>query len=130
MVLIIESEIVPRLLYQAKFQAAGFETIAVGSGQEALAVVQRQKIDIVVMDLFAKTYRSLEIMEALVTTKPQLPILLDAAIYDFWKHAHENIREVYAALTPDLKVLLDETNRLIGKKAPIRMEAQQQYWED
>jgi CheY-like chemotaxis protein len=77
-VLIVESEIVPRLLYQAKFQSAGFEVIAVGSGKEALAVLQRQRIDIVVMDLFSKTYRSLEIMEAMIAAKPQLPILPDA----------------------------------------------------
>jgi hypothetical protein len=44
-VLIIESEIVPRLLYQAKFQTAGFE--------------------------------------AMLATKPKLPILANAAIYDF-----------------------------------------------
>lgn len=53
----------------------------------------------VVMDLFAKTYRSLEIMEAMISAKPKLPILPDAAIYDFWQHAHENIKEVRAKLT-------------------------------
>ncbi len=129
-VLIIESEIVPRLLYQVKFQSAGFETIAVGSGKEALALLYGQKIDIVVMDLFAKTYCSLEIMEAMIAAKPKLPILADAAIYDFWHHAHENIREVYAALAPDMKALIDEAKRLIGNTPQLRIEAQRQYLEN
>ncbi len=116
-VLIIESEIVPRLLYQAKFQTAGFETIAVGSGKEALVVFQRHLIDLVVIDLFAKNYRSLEIIEALLETKPKLPIIANTAIFDFWKHAHEHIEEVYAALTPDLKVLVEEAKRLVGRNA-------------
>jgi DNA-binding NtrC family response regulator len=114
-VLIIESEIVPRLLYQAKFQTAGFEVIAVGSKKEALAILQRHIIDLVVIDLFAKNYRSLEIIEALWQTKPKLPILANAAIYDFWKHAHEHIQEVYAALTPDLAILIETAKRLAGK---------------
>ena len=90
-VLIVESEIVPRLLYQAKFQTVGFETIAVGSRKEALAVFQRHIIDLVVIDLFAKNYRSLEIIHALLEAKPKLPILANGAIHDFWKHAHEHI---------------------------------------
>ncbi len=116
-VLIIESEIVPRLLYQAKFQTAGFEVIAVGSPKEALAVLQRHIIDLVVIDLFAKNYRSLEIIEALWQTKPKLPILANAAIYDFWKHAHEHIQEVYAALAPDLAILVETAKRLAGRSA-------------
>jgi DNA-binding NtrC family response regulator len=116
-VLIIESEIVPRLLYQAKFQTAGFEVMAVGSKKEALAVLQRHIIDLVVIDLFAKNYRSLEIIEALLETKPKLPILASAAIYDFWKHAHGHIQEVYAALTPDLTILVEAAKRLPGRSA-------------
>lgn len=116
-VLIVESEIVPRLLYQAKFQAAGFEAIAVGSKKEALAVFQRHIIDLVVIDLFAKNYRSLEIIEALWETKPKLPILTNAAIYDFWEHAHEHIQEVYAALTPDLAILVEAAKRVAGRSA-------------
>lgn len=116
-VLIIESEIVPRLLYRAKFQTAGFEVIAVGSQKEALAVLQRHFIDLVVIDLFAKNYRSLEILEALWETKPKLPVLANAAVYDFWKHAHEHIQEVYAALTPDLAILVEAAKRLAGRSA-------------
>ncbi len=116
-VLIIESEIVPRLLYQAKFQTAGFEVFAVGSQKAALAVLQRHIIDLVVIDLFAKNYRSLEIIEALWKMKPNLPILASAAIYDFWKHAHEHIQEVYAALMPDLKILVETAMRLAGRSA-------------
>jgi DNA-binding NtrC family response regulator len=116
-VLIIESEIVPRLLYQAKFQTAGFEAIAVGSGKEALAVLRRQIIDLVVIDLFAKNYRSLEIIQALLEMKPNLPILANGAIHDFWKHAHEHIKEVYAALTPDLNILVEEAKRMAGRDA-------------
>jgi DNA-binding NtrC family response regulator len=116
-VLIIESEIVPRLLYQTKFQAAGFEVIAVGSPKEALAVFQRHIIDLVVIDLFAKNYRSLEIIEVLLTMKPKLPIFANAAIYDFWKHAHEHIQEVYAALMPDLTILVEAAKRLAGRNA-------------
>jgi DNA-binding NtrC family response regulator len=116
-VLIIESEIVPRLLYQAKFQTAGFDAIAVGSKKEALAVFHRQIVDLVVIDLFAKNYRGLEIIETLWKTKPKLPILANAAIYDFWNHAHEHIQEVYAALTPDLTILVEDAKRLAGRSA-------------
>jgi len=121
-VLIIESEIVPRLLYQAKFQTAGFDTIAVGSGKEALAAFQKHIIDLVIIDLFAKNYRSLEIIRVLLEIKPRLPILANGAIHDFWKHAHEHIKEVYAALTPDLNFLVGEAKRLIGRdvRAPIQ----------
>jgi DNA-binding NtrC family response regulator len=118
-VLIIESEIVPRLLYQAKFQTAGFASIAVGSRKEALAVFQRHIIDLVVIDLFAKNYRSLEIIQALLETKPKLPILANGAIHDFWKHAHEHITDVYAALTPDLNIQVEEAKRLVGREARL-----------
>jgi hypothetical protein len=36
----------------------------------------------------------LEIIEALWEMKRK-PILASAAIYDFWKHAHEHIQEIY-----------------------------------
>jgi DNA-binding NtrC family response regulator len=116
-VLIIESEIVPRLLYQAKFQTAGFETIAVGSRKEVLAAFQKHIIDLVIIDLFAQNYRSLEIISVLLEAKPRLPILANGAIHDFWKHAHEHIKEVYAALSPDLNFLVAEAKRLIGREA-------------
>jgi DNA-binding NtrC family response regulator len=116
-VLIVESEIVPRLLYQTKFQTAGFETIAVGSRKEALAVFQRHIIDLVVIDLFAKNYRNLKIIHALLAAKPKLPILVNGAIHDFWKHAHEHIKEVYAALSPDLNFQVEEAKRLVGRDA-------------
>jgi DNA-binding NtrC family response regulator len=126
-VLIVESEIVPRLLYQAKFQAAGFEAIAVGSKKEALAVFQRHIIDLVVIDLFAQNYRSLEIIEALWETKPKLPILANAAIYDFWKHAHEHIQEVYAVLTPELKILVEDAKRLAGYSSKLDVRTQSSF---
>jgi DNA-binding NtrC family response regulator len=123
-VLIIESEIVPRLLYQTKFQTVGFEAIAVGSRKEALAAFQRHIIDLVVIDLFAKNYCSLEVIQALLEIKPKLPILANGAIHDFWKHAHEHIKDIYAALTPDLNTLVEEAKRLVGHPSKLDVRTQ------
>jgi hypothetical protein len=60
-------------------------------------------------------------------TKPKLPILANSAIYDFWKHAHEHIQEVYAVLTPELKILVEDAKRLAGYSSKLDVRTQSSF---
>ncbi|HYW41640.1 MAG TPA: response regulator [Bryobacteraceae bacterium] len=54
---------------------AGFESLVAGSGKDALSIVSRQSVDLLITDLFLPEQKGLETILALRMSSPSLPII-------------------------------------------------------
>ncbi|MGH7598559.1 MAG: response regulator, partial [bacterium] len=84
-VLVIEDAADLRLLYRLELELEGYEIIAVGSGNEGLEVLAREKIDAVVLEFLLPHFGGLQLMDDILSRQRYLPIIINTG-YDQLRH--------------------------------------------
>ena len=78
-VLVVDDDKNTRRLFQAVLQSAGYRVFAAGDGEEALAVMDREFIDLVVLDIMMPNMDGYEFTKILRECNNNLPILMVSA---------------------------------------------------
>lgn len=83
-VLVVEDEELNRDLCVRRLQRKGFQVTAVPSGEEALAILQEESFDVVLLDHMMPGLSGLEVLKALRLhwTPQELPIIMVTAVAD------------------------------------------------
>lgn len=84
-VLIIDDEAHLRLLYRLELELEGYEVLEVGTGYEALCLLEQEKIDAVVMDLYLPDIKWQQLMDELLAQPQRVPIIINTA-YERWRN--------------------------------------------
>lgn len=84
-VLIIDDEAHLRLLYRLELELDGYDVLEVSTGNEALNLVDQEKIDAVVMDLWLPDMLWPQLLEQILARQPQVPIIINTA-YEQWRY--------------------------------------------
>lgn len=112
-ILLVEDETNLRLRYRMELALEGYEVINAGSGREALGVLQREKIDAVVLDLRLPDFHGLQLLEEMLMRQHDLHIIINSA-YD---HFREDFRswgaDAYVVKSSDLSPLKQALARLL-----------------
>lgn len=74
-VLIADDETMVRSMLREVFRTAGFQTIEVGNGEEALRLLEEHEVDLAVMDLIMPETEGLETIIQLRKLYPNLKII-------------------------------------------------------
>ena len=83
-ILIVEDDVSIRLLFSEELRADGFETYMAANGFEALEIVGKVPINLVILDIKMPEMDGIETLRHLKTWKPELPVILCTA-YDEYK---------------------------------------------
>jgi DNA-binding NtrC family response regulator len=78
-VLIIDDEEVLREVLQAVLQREGFETIAAGSGEEGLHLLDHEEVDLVILDLMLPGMSGMETLRSIKDENADLPVIIITA---------------------------------------------------
>ncbi len=78
-ILIVDDEASLRQTLARILQRAGFEVTTTGAGGEALALLSQQLFDLVYLDLRMPDMNGLEVLKAIHTRFPELPVILFTA---------------------------------------------------
>lgn len=104
-VLIIDDEAHLRLLYRLELELDGYDVLEVSTGNEALNLVDQEKVDAVVMDLWLPDMPWPQLLEQILARRPQVPIIINTA-YEQWRNDfHSWGAEAYVVKSADLSDL-------------------------
>src|ERR1035438_8089793 len=129
-ILIVDDDPGQRSLLDSFLRSQGFETVTVGSGEEALKVLSTGSIDMMISDVRMPGLSGLETMHRARQEHAVLPILLVTAYADI-REAVGAMRDGalnYLAKPIDLYELLTTVQQAIGitKTAPLKFNADKQ----
>lgn len=73
--LVIDDDAHTRALFQAALEAAGYRVLVAGSGQEGLHLLQAQRVDVILLDVFMPEMDGLELIPRLHASYPASKII-------------------------------------------------------
>jgi DNA-binding NtrC family response regulator len=133
-VLVVDDDVGMRDMLAARLTTRGFRIMTCGSGAEAIEMIQRDDLEVVVSDVNMKSMDGVELCKRVLEHRPQLPVILitafgsmDLAIqairagaYDFLPKPFE-IDQLVLAIERGVTLarLKDEVQRLRRAVAPL-----------
>ncbi|NUO83693.1 response regulator [candidate division KSB1 bacterium] len=119
-VLIVDDEAHLRLLYRLELELDGYEILEVGTGNEALNLLEQEKIDAVVMDLRLPDMPWHLLMDELLARRQHVPIIINTA-YEQWRHDFRTWgAEAYVLKSSDLSELKQAVARYAAPNANVK----------
>ena len=87
-VLVVDDDLTLRDMYQIRLEAEGYKVLVAGDGEEALEIIQKQKPDIILLDIMMPKMNGYDVLEKLKQnpeTKTIPVLILTALIQDLNK---------------------------------------------
>jgi len=91
-ILIVDDEEHIRYLYSEELSEAGYEVITAGSGYKLVETIEKEKPDLVVLDIKMVDYNGLDLLQDIRNKVYDLPVILCTA-YDTFK---EDVKSIAA----------------------------------
>lgn len=91
-ILIVDDEEHIRYLYSEELSEAGYEVITAGSGYKLIETIEKEKPDLVVLDIKMVDYNGLDLLQDIRNKVYDLPVVLCTA-YDTFK---EDVKSIAA----------------------------------
>ncbi len=113
--LIVDDEESIRLLYQQEFADEGYHVLLASSGEEALKVLEKEPVDLVILDIRMKEMSGLEALQHIVKEKKNLPVILCSAYSSYQDDFSSWLADAYVIKSSDLTELKEEVKRLLEK---------------
>lgn len=113
--LIVDDEESIRLLYQREFSEEGYGVTLASSGEEALEILEKEPVDLVILDIRMKKMSGLEALQRIVKEKKNLPVVLCSAYSSYQDDFSSWLADAYVIKSSDLTELKDEVKRLLKK---------------
>lgn len=113
-VLVVEDEDSLRLLYQQELTDAGFNTITVDSGEDAINKVDSSDIDLVVLDIRLGGMNGLEALEGMLAKRRNLKVIINTAYTSYKDDFSSWLADAYLIKSSDLSELKTTINKLMN----------------
>lgn len=101
-ILIVDDEANIRLLYEKELRAEGYETLLARDGNEALAKVKQDDIDLVLLDIKMPGMDGLDLLNRIMNINPQMPVVLNSAYASFKDNFSTWSADAYVVKSSDL----------------------------
>jgi len=116
-ILFIEDEANERLLYTEELKKDGYEVLAAANGREGLAVVEKEDIALVVLDLHMPEMDGLETLGRILTRKRNIPVIIYTAFPQYKDNFISWAADAYLQKSFDLTALKSKIKEILDKKA-------------
>lgn len=81
-ILVVDDEAPVRAMIGAALEPEGYEIIPAASGSQALEILRRQAIDLVLTDIVMQDGNGIALLERIRSNQPHLPVVMVSAIHD------------------------------------------------
>ena len=114
-ILVVDDEPGLRLLYAAELADEGYQVVTAENCSEAAATLEKESIDLVVLDIQIKQESGLEMLQKIVKERSGLPVILCSA-YNCYKDDFASwLADAYIIKSSNLNELKQEIARLLKK---------------
>ncbi|HSG28298.1 MAG TPA: response regulator [Candidatus Krumholzibacterium sp.] len=115
-ILIVDDEVNVRRLYSEELESEGYETILAENIGEALAAVQDQSPDLIILDIKLGEESGIDALMEIVERDKKLPVILNSA-YSVYKDNFQTwAADAYIVKSVDLEPLKEKIRELLKGK--------------
>ena len=82
-ILVADDEMSIRLLYSEELREEGYEVFTASNGREALEVVEKEPLDLIILDIKMPEMNGIEVLRRIKEQHPNLPVLLSSAYSEY-----------------------------------------------
>ncbi len=115
--LVVDDESSIRLLYSEELTDEGYEVVTAGTPSEAVAKLQEEEFDLMVLDIKLKNESGLDLLQKIVKDRHNLPVILCTAFSCYRDDFSAWLADGYVVKSGDLSELKDEIRKALAKKA-------------
>jgi CheY-like chemotaxis protein len=121
-ILIVENDDNQRLLYREIFEEEGYRVVEARDGREALARVEADPPNVVVLDINMPGMDGLHTLARMHDLNPRLPVILNSAYAEYKDQFVSWIADAYVIKSSDTKELKDAVRLVLARRAakPLR----------
>ncbi|MGH7799614.1 MAG: response regulator [Thermodesulfobacteriota bacterium] len=115
-ILVVDDEPNIRLVYREVLSDGGYEVLEAESAKETFEILNREPIDLVVLDIKLRSESGLDVLQRITNEFPNLPVVLCSAYVSFQNDYTSWLAESYVVKSSDPEELLLEVNKVLRKK--------------
>jgi CheY-like chemotaxis protein len=119
-ILVVDDEPNIRLVYREVLSDGGYEVLEAESGKEAFEILNREPIDLVVLDIKLRSESGLDMLQKITNEFPNLPVVLCSAYVSFQNDYTSWLAESYIVKSSDPEELLKEVDKVLSKKGEVK----------
>ena len=118
-VLVVEDDRDLRQLFARVLQRSGYETLEAGDGQQALEVLEREYVDVIISDIMMPVMDGYELVRSLREADMKMPVLMITA-----KDAFDDMRRGFLSGTDDYMIKPVNVNEMVLRVGALLRRAQ------
>ena len=113
-ILIVEDEENLQILYQQEISELGYNVLTTDSGEEALSILAKEDIDLVVLDIKLKGMNGLEALEDMLLKNRNLKVVINSAFASYKDDFSSWLADAYVIKSSDLGELKTAVAELLA----------------
>jgi len=115
-ILIVEDEQDIRYLYALELKEAGYAVETAADIEEAVAILQRDSIDLVLLDIQLGQENGLDLLQEIISTKDDLPVVLCTAYSSYKEDFSSWLADAYVVKNSDLSEMKETIHQVLVKR--------------
>ncbi len=119
-ILVADDEMSIRLLYSEELKEEGYEVYMASNGREALEVVEKIPLDLVILDIKMPEMDGIEALRQIKEKRPDLPVVLSTAYGEYRQDFATWASDEYLVKSSDLEDLKAVVRRHLKEQSEER----------
>jgi DNA-binding response OmpR family regulator len=112
-ILVVDDEKNIRKLYENELRKEGYDVVTAESGEEALALLDENDIDLVVLDIRLEGMDGIDCLRTIVEKRRDLPVVLNSAYSTYKQDFASWMADAYVVKSSDLTELKDTIKEVL-----------------
>ena len=119
-ILVVDDEPNVRLVYNEELSDEGYEVLESESGKETFEILNREPVDLIVLDIKLRSESGLDVLQKITKQFPDIPVILCSAYSAFQDDYTSWLAESYVVKSSDSDELLKEVKRVLSKRGKTK----------
>lgn len=119
-ILVVDDEPNLRLVYREVLGEEGYEVLEAESVKETFDILNREPVDLVVLDIKLRSESGLDVLQRITKEFPTLPVVLCSAYVSFQNDYTSWLADSYIVKSSDPQELLREIRRVLSKRGKTK----------
>jgi len=115
-ILIIEDNENERLLYKEELEKEGYEVLTASSGKEGLSFIEKEKLDIIILDLRMPEMDGLEVLGKILSKRKNLPVIIYTSYSQYRNNFLSWAADAYIIKSSDMVELKNKIREILRDK--------------